>query len=76
MDDEEFNPETDETEFCWNSRRYCIFMHHFPQTCPHEKSQGKYCNPEDCGYCKMQKLSMYAKNKLKILQGDSWGENE
>lgn len=69
MEEKEFNPEIDETEFCNNSRRYCIFMFDFPQTCPHEREKGKNCNPNDCGYCEMKKLSKYAKNKLKMLQG-------
>lgn len=42
--EDKFNPETDETEFCNNSRRYCIFMFYFPLTCPYERLQGRNCN--------------------------------
>ena len=59
----------DETEFCNNSRRYCIFMFSFPQTCPYERNKGSMCNIEDCGYCELRKLTPYAKKKLKLLQG-------
>jgi len=56
-------------EFCWNSRKWCIFMFSFPESCPHQRLKGKNCDEESCGYCKLRKLSPYAKRKLKILQG-------
>ena len=55
--------------FCWNSRRWCNFMFHFPDSCPFQKEQGIKCNPDDCGYCKFEKVNKYYKDKLKKYQG-------
>lgn len=54
--------------FCWNSKRWINFMFYFPDSCSHQKEQEKGCNPDNCGYCKEERITKYYKNKLKRYQ--------